>query len=358
MKKFFNLQDDVEYANSFVSEFLIFGNFSNSIENPRVRTYNHWTSGSVSGGYYQTLLAKDLIVDGRSDTLDITFGASVSSSYNQTGSNATEKIRIYRKYAQKLLGDPNKFFIINGNDQHELIFINIKRNHFKDSLSQDDGLALEVIASGNVGSKYDQWVWSDWNNVAVENTLGGPRSTLRVLPERIFKAGLTSVLGISSSVGYVYYQQGMAVVAPNLMSVTADNGGSNYWYTSSSVSGNYDDLAYCQNGFSYEDCITGMRQRFVTVYARSKSKIKSTFFNCVAEKEEFNYSSNPTFVNEKGQIKTTILSGSPSPISSSTFITRVGLLGPNDEVLGVGVLSKPVLKTSDLKIEIKVRLDY
>lgn len=93
--------------------------------------------------------------------------------------------------------------------------------------------------------------------------------------------------------------------------------------------------------------------------ARSVEKVQSTHYFVRAKNYEFNYSNNPTWV-----------SGSDNEVlqefydEQKTFITSVGLYDGDPTVEGSGQLvaiaklSKPILKTPDTEILLKVRLDY
>ena len=68
---------------------------------------------------------------------------------------------------------------------------------------------------------------------------------------------------------------------------------------------------------------------------------------------EFNYSSNPTYLsNSKIRVKDTSLD---QPVS---YVTTVGLYSANNELLAVAKVSEPIKKTPDTELTLRVRLDY
>ena len=83
--------------------------------------------------------------------------------------------------------------------------------------------------------------------------------------------------------------------------------------------------------------------------------MRTTFLGVTAEADEFNYSTNPSYLKSDGSIK--VLSGS-SDLSPRTYITTIAFANKNDEILAIGKLQKPTRKDFKTKISITVRLDY
>jgi hypothetical protein len=87
------------------------------------------------------------------------------------------------------------------------------------------------------------------------------------------------------------------------------------------------------------------------------TNIQSTIIFCRAEADEFNYSSNPTFVDSDNRI-VVIDEGQEENQQSFTMITSVGLYDANDNLLGIGKLSRPVEKNPEKDLTIRARLDF
>jgi hypothetical protein len=66
---------------------------------------------------------------------------------------------------------------------------------------------------------------------------------------------------------------------------------------------------------------------------------------------ECNVSNNPTYLKENGRLKHACFIDNPV-----TYITSVGLYDPNRQLLAVAKLSKPIKKTKDDTVDIKIRL--
>jgi len=68
---------------------------------------------------------------------------------------------------------------------------------------------------------------------------------------------------------------------------------------------------------------------------------------------DFNYSSNPTYLDSSQiRVKTR---ASDTPVS---YITTVGLYSADNELLAVAKLSEPLKKDPTNEITLRVRLDY
>jgi hypothetical protein len=80
----------------------------------------------------------------------------------------------------------------------------------------------------------------------------------------------------------------------------------------------------------------------------------STIYFCRALNAEFNYSTNPTFIDNDGRIIVT--SGSDN--QTRTYITKIGMYDINDNLLAVSAPSEPVKKSPDNELIFRVKLSY
>ena len=90
---------------------------------------------------------------------------------------------------------------------------------------------------------------------------------------------------------------------------------------------------------------------------QNKTEINSTIYFIRAMPDEFNYSSNPTYVDTSGNIVVTSddINTLEKPFS---YITTVGLYGDYDELLAVAKTSRPIEKNDEKDLTIRVRLDF
>ena len=107
--------------------------------------------------------------------------------------------------------------------------------------------------------------------------------------------------------------------------------------TGSEISGNADNL----------------RHRLQNIQFNNTVELNSTIYFCRVNHNDFNYSSNPTYLSSS-KIRVKEIS-SDEPVS---YITTVGLYSENNELLAVGKLSEPLKKTPANEFTIRTRLDY
>jgi hypothetical protein len=94
--------------------------------------------------------------------------------------------------------------------------------------------------------------------------------------------------------------------------------------------------------------------RMFDIDFNNTTELNSTIYFCRANRTEFNFSSNPTYLNNSA-IRVRNENVENPPVS---YITTVGLYGQDNELLAVGKLSEPLKKTPSDEFTLRVRLDY
>jgi hypothetical protein len=88
--------------------------------------------------------------------------------------------------------------------------------------------------------------------------------------------------------------------------------------------------------------------------ARRTENVSTSHYFVRANNREFNFSNNPTFVTGSvGQFTQALFEKDPH-----VYITTVGLYNDANELLAVAKTSKPVEKSFDKEVAIKVKLDF
>ena len=105
-------------------------------------------------------------------------------------------------------------------------------------------------------------------------------------------------------------------------------------------------------------CATRFSSGTLTAAAfQNQTTIQSTIYFCRAAPGEFNYSSNPTYIDTSGNLN--VIEDNTDPTERSfTFLTTVGLYGPGMDLLAVGKLSRPIEKNDEKDLTIRIRLDF
>jgi hypothetical protein len=342
-------KEDIFTNQSSISEDIYIGtHFLTSAwrHDTRIKTYSHWQSSSivlnttvsVSGPYYHTVYSRNFADKISTPIVDFTFGNSVSSSRAGVGSNHKERKFVYNLFAQNLLGSKDKRFYIRGEERNDLIFFCIKRNQYKDEIVPQTTI-IGILTGG---------FWP--------NPSGGiflRDETSQVFDGHSGRYGYLLSKKDQQECGMVFYDKGIYVIDVGLTYATSSG---EWWMVSGSQLKNFEDLCQGSTTTIYDDFMCSVRQRFDRISFSNNSKIRNTFFICTAENSEYNYSSNPSFLDSvSSRIITTSGSSDEKP---KTYITKVALTGENNEVLAIASLSRPVRKTPDTKVQIIVRLDF
>jgi hypothetical protein len=327
--KSLNFQQDFAPLSTAVNEVIsITGSIAASVAN--VKFYQNITSGSTDdlGGYFQTVYDSAPTSALSTPLFDITFGEATGSAYNVAStatSSLTEKVKIYRQMAALLLGDADGQFTINSTTRKEAVFILLKRNILKDELKK--GTVSLTINSQSPA----QYSASDAGaGTTFKQTVGGDYAPLKYN-------------GTGSEVGQVWYQAGVIILPAD-----ATWGAIPLWSGSKTLNN-------LQSSGTINQIVDGVRTHVESMQFNNQTNLQSSVYFCRAYNNEFNYSSNPTFIDDDGLIRVT--SGS-NVLSTQTYITTVGLYDENDNLLAVGKTNKPVLKSPQTEAIFRLRLDY
>ena len=85
----------------------------------------------------------------------------------------------------------------------------------------------------------------------------------------------------------------------------------------------------------------------------SEEKVTSQYYFTRVKNSEFNYTTNPSFIDTQGNIRFDSMADQPT-----VFITTVGLYSDGGDLLAVAKLSKPLAKDFTKESLIKVKIDY
>lgn len=325
--KSFDLSHDVASIVSSINEVV---SLSSSIYafDQNVKKFSNISSASAGadlGGYWQSMFDSSPTSSFSTALVDLTYGFATGSSYNvpvTATSSQNEKIKIYRQMASVLLGSPDSLFTINGVNAPECFFLMIKRNIQKDEIKKG---ATSLILNGTS----TQVTASDEGAVvAFKQAVGGDYAPL--------KSG-------SSEFGQVWYNAGVIVL-----------NASSSWDASTVWSGTK-TIENSQSSGSINNLVDGLRTHIEKINFHNQTNLYSSIYFCRATNSEFNYSSNPTFVDDNKRIRVT--SGS-NILQTRTFVTTIGLYDANDNLLAVGKVNKPITKSPDNESIFRLRLDY
>jgi hypothetical protein len=178
---------------------------------------------------------------------------------------------------------------------------------------------------------------------------------IAVLDARMFArasfdgGGDAGVRQVTASTGVVYHLTGGILNSASCMMhrQIADSA------TSDITALAHSDVYSLLTGSSIQTACDSLRHRILNVSFNNSTELNSTVYFCRAHHNEFNYSSNPTYLTES-QIR---VKNVPSDMPLS-YITTVGLYSPDNELLAAAKISEPLRKDPTNELTLRVRLDY
>jgi hypothetical protein len=113
------------------------------------------------------------------------------------------------------------------------------------------------------------------------------------------------------------------------------------------VSGTIDDVLdhICKTRFG--------RESLSAISFRNETVINSSLIFCRAAPTQLNYSTNPTYTDDEGNILA--MNSNSEPFS---FVTTIGLYDAERYLLAVAKTSRPIEKNPETDLSIRIRLDY
>jgi hypothetical protein len=337
----FDLSTDVATIVSSVNEVIT---VSSSIWefDANVKFYSNIASSSQVndlGGYFQTVYDASPTSSLSTPLFDLTFGYATGSYYNLVGSatsSNTEKTKIYRQMASLLLGNPDSMFQVNSKNAKEAFFVAVRRSMMKDELKKGS-ITVELSGSNAAGTSFTATI-TDTNAASVfKQAVGGDY------------APLYSSASSSLEVGQVWYQAGVIVLRPN--ESFGDSGAIEAPFSGSGLARQLYNLMISGN---INTLVDGFRNFTNKIDFHNQTNLHSSIFFCRAYNNEFNYSSNPTFVDDNQRIRVT--SGS-NVMQTRTYVTTIGLYDENDNLLATGKVNKPIVKSFENESIFRIRLD-
>lgn len=312
-------------------------------------TYSDLNIKNYAHGMFQSVYDYPYLSSSANHIFDISVGLSPaisSSNYTQN----SKKVQIYNQMAQVLAGyditgsilrfDVDGDLISAGNQvkHNQVFFLNFSRLLTKDEIKKGSftitfGTGSSFGGSPNTGSLL---TIGDYG-ADTEYRINSPSGEYGIL--------YTSSVNIEqgSGVGLLYYQAGIAVITSSIFNQSEMD--------SSKAGVNSVNDAF--TGSTIQTISDGIRRRWNNCSFNNTTELNSTVYFCRIGNNEFNYSSNPTYITgSKLRVKNV---SNDTPVS---YITTVGLYSADNELMAVAKLSEPLKKTPENEMILRVRLDY
>ncbi len=318
-------------------------------------------------GLFQSVYDYPYLSSSSNHILDITCGFASNSALSQSAPTAAatlavqqdKKIAIYNQMAQVLMGydmtgsiqkfDEDGNIYAGGTKINEAYFISFSRLLVKDEIKK--GSFTLRLGSGAA--------YAVANNSLLTITDAGAENDFRVNSP----AGEYGILSASSGegagstsglCGLIFYQAGIAVLTSSVFTVQpAGKIAANAVMTFTGQVGGGTSVIAPLTGSEISGNADWLRHRIYDCSFNNTTELNSTIYFVRANHNEFNYSSNPTY-----------LSGSRIRVKNNTydqpcaFVSGIGLYSSDNSLLAIAKLSEPLKKTPDSELILRLRLDF
>jgi len=385
------------------------------------RAYQVFVTGGIGPGVtsslFQTVYDQDFTLQTANPMFDMTVGLFYSCSTVQdakTGEDSAgkllfpshslmmrEKVDIYKQYAANLLGDADQAFYApfqitstpattTTNRINEALFISFKRLFARDSLKRET-FAVRLYQSASAGAKFQDGLdrvgranlnLTSISGSAIFTDIGASTNQRRTFGGAV---GAVKNAGTFVNGGLIFYDAGTVVLDMNtIFSGTQKMSGTISAMQAATASPHIDGVAIPAGktimgsrwgnveaklipDFMVSASIDNIIDHVASTRFQSGSLTAATFQNntninstlifCRATADEFNYSTNPTFVDSNGRIRV-VDSGQEDVQRTFTMPTTVGLHDEFGNLLAVAKVSRPIEKNDERDLTFRIRLDF
>ena len=301
-------------------------------------TYTDNNIKEYGHGMFQSVYDYPHLSSSANHIFDVTFGYHSTSTLQKAASlQNTKKQNIYNQMAQTLVGHDitgsiKKFTTSAGVEITDVLFVNFARLLTKDEIKKGS-FSLTALTGGTAAAPNGAMVITDTSG-ATGYRVDSPSGEYGYLYDA---SGYEK--------GALYYQAGIAILSGGIVFVNAFGAGD--------TTGDGASFVHVATGSVINEVADGLRNKLTNVSFNNTTELNSTIYFCRVNHNDFNYSSNPTYLTgSKVRVKTM---AADAPVS---YLTTVGLYSADNELLAVAKLSEPLRKSSDTELTLRVRLDY
>ena len=320
------------------------------------KTYSHGMFVSVYDYPYLSSSANHIF--------DFTAGLSSDSLLYAGATQASKKRNVYNQMAQILMGydatgsiqkfDEDGDLLAGGEKMKEVFVLPFSRLLVKDEIKKETfQIQLDVGAFNGAAQPFTNLVTISDISASNEYRVNSPAGEYGIL----YATGSTSLDPASTHTttingdqywyaGLIFYQAGIAVLTGSIF-------GGLLTTPPDMEAINNDTIDTFLKEYTVDQISEGFFHRIANIQFNNTTELNSTVYFCRVNHNEFNYSSNPTYLeNSRIRVKT---QATDDPVA---YITAVGLYNDNNELLAVAKLSEALKKTSSTEFTIRARLDY
>ena len=305
---------------------------------------------STSGKYY--LDVYNGLVSSEASEVQFSIAYGDANGYGaptltQDDSSTLPSLATYNQFKNVLLDRADSYFTdYAGNDMTSFYAININRARYKERLDPGN---ISINLSGSIRSI----TLIDDSGGTDENVTTAGRVYYMVSGSLNIGSALTASINTYTAsngqgFGLFYPDMGVIILNPKALAASVDP-------KLGQASGSHSNTYHQNNGHnSGSVALLRALAGGTDFQARRTENVSTSHYFVRANNREFNFSNNPTFVTgSTGQFVWSNFERDPK-----VYITTVGLYDDANELLAVAKVSKPVEKSFDKEVAIKVKLDF
>ena len=259
----------------------------------------------------------------------------------------------YNQFKNILLDPADNYFsvytgsVAGGHDMKNFYVLNVNRARYKERLDPGN---ISIDLSGSVRSitLIDDSGGSDENVTTAGRVYNLVSGSLNIGSALTASIANYSAPGNGQGYGLFYPDMGIILLNPNALSSSVDP-------KLAAATNSITSIYHQKNGNNSGSVALLMAiSGGVDFQVRRTENVSTSHYFVRANNREFNFSNNPTFVTGSvGQFAQSLFERDPH-----VYITTVGLYDDSNELLAVAKTSKPIEKSFDKEIAIKVKLDF
>jgi len=307
-------------------------------------------------GMFQSVYDYPYLSSSANHIFDITAGVWSGGTYGSSVVTAsTNKQNIYSQMAQLMMGynesgsirpidyTGNVISTTAANKFQSAIFVPFSRLLIKDEI-QKETFSI-VLGTGSYADPFAGTVTLSDLGAVTSYKNNSPAGEYGLL----YTGSTVATKG--DSVGLVFYQAGVAVLELTSSTISGIMPTDTLFISSSLVQYSYSGSV---NSGTLDEIGDAFRHRVQNISFINTTELNSTNYFCRIHHDEFNYSSNPTYLSSS-QIIVKDSVGTNPPYS---YVTTVGLYSSDNVLLATAKLSEPIRITPQNEFTLRVRLDY
>jgi hypothetical protein len=334
---------------------------SGSYVDTTVTPYEPTNLKSYSHGMFQTVYDYNYLSSSANHIFDVTCGVSAQSDlYSDNNTMASKKKNIYGQMAQLLMGydltgsvqlfDEDGDLLGSTTDKVKEVFVlPFSRLLVKDEIKKETfSMTLDVsnyVANAQPFTSNTLLTIAD-TGASTEYRVNSPAGDYGIL----YATSANNLLATDGSkCGLIFYQAGIVVLNADIFNTLLSDPLLGASFNFNQNGGILDSLS------ADEINVLGnsLLHRIGNIQFNNTTELNSTVYFCRVNHNEFNYSSNPTYLEDSRiRVKT---QSTDEPVA---YITTVGLYNDRNELLATAKLSEALKKSPSTEFTIRARLDY